>query len=415
MSESIFRKEALAHQNARLPGDVIISQPVSLLALTALLAVATFVAFIYLATNEYTRRENVAGFLVPSKGVVAVFAPQSGLLSELYAFEGDFIEQGSDLFKIQIDQQVSSENYISFAVLRELGAQKARLTHGIQLAKDSLAAQLERQDNNISKLTLEISSLHEQIETQTELNRIESNALVRARDLMTTGAIAKSDADSVEKNFLDKQQQLQNLQLHLSNKTFELEEAKIIRNTYLIESRKEVAELENRVSEITRHIATAEAEQSNIIRAPVSGTITASTPNLGQLVAANVPVVTIIPAGSQLEAHLYVPTRAIGFIHEGQKVNLRYEAFPYQRFGLFRGSIRQVTNSVLSPNEVPALLPVKEPVYRITATLANQSVVAYGHELPLKPGMLFSADIELNKRSLFEWLLAPLYSLKGKL
>jgi membrane fusion protein len=415
MTTHIFRKEAIDRQNDRLWGEVIISQPISYGVLTALMAIGTALACFFLFTNEYTRMESVTGLLVPGKGVVAVYPPQPGLLSELYAAEGDFIEQGSDLFKIQIDQRRSSADYISREVLRELGEQKTRLATTLQLEHESLSALLARQDNNIKKFALEITALHAQIATQTEMKAIEDTSLARAQELLAKGVIAKSDMDNVAKNSLDKQQQLQNLQLTLDNLTFELEEAKIVRNTHVINSRREIAELENHVSEINTQIATAEVEQSNIIRAPVSGTITAITANLGQKIESSIPVITIIPEDSRLEAHLYIPTRAIGFITEGQHANLRFEAFPYQRFGLFTGSIRQVTHSVLSQNELPGLLPIKEPVYRITATLDNQTVDAYGQQVALRPGMLLSADIQLDKRSLLEWLLAPLYSLKGRL
>lgn len=414
MTTHIFRKEVLERQNDRLRGEVIISQPISYVVLTALMATGITLAGCFLFTNEYTRMESVTGLLVPGKGVVAVYPSQPGLLSELYAAEGDFVAQGSDLFKIQIDQRSSSADSISHAVLRELGAQKTRLAYTLQLEHESLSALLAKQDNNIKKFGLEITAFHAQIATQTALNAIEDKSLARARELLAKGVIAQSDMDNVAKHLLDKQQQLQNLQLTLANLTFDLKEAKIVRNTYVINSRREITELENRVSELNTQIATAEAEQSNIIRAPVSGTITAITPSPGQKIDAGIPVATIIPEDSTLEAHLYIPTRAIAFIKEGQDVKLRYEAFPYQRFGLFTGSIRQVTHSVLSQNEVPGLLPIKEPVYRITTTLDNQTVDAYGQQVALRPGMLLSADIQLDARSLFEWLLAPLYSLKGK-
>jgi membrane fusion protein len=415
MTASIFREEAIAHQQERLWGEVIISRPTSYVVLTALIAVGTAIAFCYLLANDYTRRESVIGVLVPTKGIVSVFAPQPGLLSELYAREGDVVAKGSELFKVQIDQKMTAENYISQQILQELAEQRHTLGTAIQLEHESLASLLARQEISTRKLEHELVSLLAQIETQTALSQIENAAFARARELLAKHAISKADMDNVEKNFLGNQQQLHSLQASLDDKKFELEEIRNMRGDYQIDNRKKVAELRNRISEISSQIARAEVEQSNIIRAPVAGTVATLTPSLGQKVDATAPVITIIPGESELEAHLYVPTSAIGFIQAGQKVNLRYEAFPYQRFGLFVGSVSHVTNSVLSQSEVPALLPVKEPVYRITATLARQTVSAYGENIMLKPGMLLAADIELEQRSLLEWLLAPLYSLRGKL
>jgi membrane fusion protein len=415
MTDSFFRNEAIAHQRERLWGEVIISQPTSFLVLTILIAIGTALGFVYLISNEYTRRESVTGFLVPTKGVVSVFAPQPGLLSELYAAEGDFVVAGSELFKVQIDQKMLSGNYISQEIIRGLEEQKIMLANTIELEAESLDSLLARQEITTRKLELELRSLAAQIATQTVLDRIENASLARARELTAKNAMSQADMDKVEKNFLETQQQLRSLHATLDNKKFELEETQAMRSSYLLDNRKKIAELHNRTSEIHNQIARAQVEQTNVVRAPVTGTITTLIPSLGQKVDGSVPVITIIPEHSRLEAHLYVPTRAIGFIRQGQKVNLRYEAFPYQRFGLFPGNIEQVSNSVLSQNEVPGLLPIKEPVYRITATLARQTVEAYGENIMLKPGMLLAADIELERRSLFAWLLAPLYSLKGKL
>ena len=54
-------------------------------------------------------------------------------------------------------------------------------------------------------------------------------------------------------------------------------------------------------------------------------------------------------------------------------------------------------------------------MYSVVADLEQQYVEAYGEVLPLLAGMNLSADIELDQRSLLEWLLDPLLSLKGVL
>jgi membrane fusion protein len=94
---------------------------------------------------------------------------------------------------------------------------------------------------------------------------------------------------------------------------------------------------------------------------------------------------------------------------------MRYEAFPYQRFGLYRGEIVQFSKSVLLPNEVNMPVPVSEPVYQVHVKLDSQAVNAYGSEVMLQSGMLLSADIVLEQRSLLNWLFEPILSLRGRL
>ena len=79
----------------------------------------------------------------------------------------------------------------------------------------------------------------------------------------------------------------------------------------------------------------------------------------------------IVPAGEKLEAQLFGPSRAIGFIRAGQRVLLRYEAFPYQKFGQYEGVVAEVSRTAINPAELTqlsgltSLLAADEPVYRM--------------------------------------------------
>jgi membrane fusion protein len=101
-------------------------------------------------------------------------------------------------------------------------------------------------------------------------------------------------------------------------------------------------------------------------------------------------------------------------------VLLRYQAFPYQKFGFYEGHIVDISRSALSPSELPqqlsgltSLYGSTEPVYRITVVLAKQTATAYGQPVALQPGMQLEADVLIETRSLIEWALDPLYTLTG--
>jgi membrane fusion protein len=126
---------------------------------------------------------------------------------------------------------------------------------------------------------------------------------------------------------------------------------------------------------------------------------------------------SLLPSDGQLEAELLVPSRAVGFIEPGDRVLLRYQAFPYQKFGHHKAEVVRISRSALGPNELGALIgdtKANEPFYRVTVTLARQVVTAYGRNEHLKPGMLLEADIMGERRRLVEWILEPLYSVKGR-
>ena len=116
---------------------------------------------------------------------------------------------------------------------------------------------------------------------------------------------------------------------------------------------------------------------------------------------------SLLPLDGQLEAELFAPSRAAGFLQPGLPVRLRYHAYPFQKFGLQEGSIREVSATTLRGDGQG------EPVYRVRVSLARQGLALQGRWQPLKPGALLDASVLLERRRLYEWLLEPLYSLRG--
>jgi len=126
-------------------------------------------------------------------------------------------------------------------------------------------------------------------------------------------------------------------------------------------------------------------------------------------------LLTILPAQAELEAQLLVPSRAIGFIEAGQSVALRYQAFPYQRFGSAHGRVKAIDKTLISPGETTLPVSLDEPVYRVTVALSEQSIKAYRQQLNLQSGMLLDADVWLDRRRIIQWVFDPLFSVTGKL
>ena len=116
-----------------------------------------------------------------------------------------------------------------------------------------------------------------------------------------------------------------------------------------------------------------------------------------------------------LQAHLFAPSRTAGFVRPGQTVYLRYAAYPYQKFGLHSGRITAVSSTPFAPSELPPNLSQQliaqvgshEALYRINVQLDQQSVKAYGDNLPLKAGLTLEADVLQERRKVWEWVLEP--------
>jgi membrane fusion protein len=151
-----------------------------------------------------------------------------------------------------------------------------------------------------------------------------------------------------------------------------------------------------------------------LVRAPRSGSVSTVLVEVGQSVSPAAALATLVPEGSTLQAQLYAPSSAVGFVKAGQPVQLRFESFAYQKFGQRPGHVLQVSRSPLAASELAALaLPAVgsggEPMFRITVALDEAPEV-----LPLAAGMRLQADVSLERRRLIEWLFEPLLGLRNR-
>lgn len=213
----------------------------------------------------------------------------------------------------------------------------------------------------------------------------------------------QAQVKTLERQRLDTEQQRSNLQAQLTQLP--------------LDNATKANQLRGQLAQLDAQVAQNSAQSGTLLRAPRAGIVSTLLVKPGQNVASGQPVLSILPAGSKLEAQLLVPSSAIGFISPGNRVVLRYQAFPYQKFGQQYGNVVQVSRSALSPSETTTLLGqnVATPLYRVLVKLDHQSIDAYGKAESLKPGMALDADILLDRRSLWQWVFEPLYGLQQQL
>jgi len=177
------------------------------------------------------------------------------------------------------------------------------------------------------------------------------------------------------------------------------------------EMRQAEAELATTSASIVQRTADAEQRRSQFIVRPLQAAIAAPARSTANRLARVATVAIVIPSGSQLEAELLAPSRSIGFIKPGRMSSSRCKPFRYSASAAVSGTIRTVSATVLAPGEVVIQgLNIQEPVYRIRVTMGRDAMSAYGETIPMQPGMLVSADIVFDRRSLIEWLFDPIYA-----
>lgn len=400
----------MAQQGERLWGECVDLRLSGTRLLTGLLLAVTVTGFGFLATGEYSRREAVAGMLVSDKGAVQVRAPADGIVEVLLVGQGDRVGKGDTLLVIGAGSGAATNDRL----LAENARQSALLQQELTDVRETYPARQRQLEAEVISLEHRRSALEALLANAAGTMSLNLQNLERLRRMQDRGLAADADLDNAEAGRLDAERTLSRVRLELEENGYALVRARHGLEQLQPDFRRQVAGLEKALSELRKQDLHLHAEQNRTIVSPVDGTVSVVFLHQGQSVQARQTLVSVLQSGSRLQAELFVPSRAIGFVRPGQPVSLRLDAFPYQKFGLQTAWVDDISRNVVLPSDNRDGVAGNEPVYRITAALDRQALTAYGNTWPLRPGMQFRADILLESRSLLEWLLEPLLARTGK-
>jgi membrane fusion protein len=409
----LFRQEAIEFQRQnRQWGQVALLQPFSTKLITWFIATAVALVVLFLFFAPYARKETVTGYLTPTAGTAKIFASQQGTIKEVYVKENQEVEKGQPVLAIETSQIASNGEDVNAAILATLQSQHDRLKAQIAAEENRMKSEQDRLSAMIDGLKTEINALQAQIGSQNEQIRLSSELVSSVTGLVAKGVMSDLEFHKRELAALDEKQKLDALKQQLASRhnqltetSYSLQQLPTVTAGKIQSSRNELAATEQRIAEIG-------GRRAYEIRAPTSGRISMLQANVGQFADPRRPQIEIVPRDSTLEAELFVSTRAIGFVRPGQKVRIKYEAFPYQQFGTYAGSVNEVSQTILTKSEASGPIELKEPAYRVMVSLDRPDIDAYGKRMPLQADMLLTADIILEKRSLIRWFLDPLLSVR---
>lgn len=417
----LFRDEVLRERQSQWLGSVLLAPRIShrMFAAFSVLMLASVLSLLFF--GEYTRKAKVHGWLVPNRGLTQIVAPQAGVVTRVDVRPGAHVTKGMPLVHLSTEVETSMA-----------GATREQIVQHLRDRLSSMAAERRRQEQlfrqrqadrsaELASSRNERRQLDHQIELQQERERFAKRTFAQLRELRERQLITEDRVQRAEQDSLDQAVNLQSLMRNRANLDRDILKLEAELHELPVTAATQLGEIDRNISALEQQLADAEARREIVITAPNDGTVTQIQTSSGNAATPAVPLMSIVPAGSTLEAQLFSPSRAIGFVRPGQRVVLRYDAFPYQKFGLYEGTVADISRSALSPSEFPqqlsgltTLYGTNEPIYRITVKLAQQSAIAYGAKVPLQPGMQLDADIRIETRRLIDWVLDPLYTLTGR-
>jgi membrane fusion protein len=411
----LFRSESLRAYELDWQGRraLDLGLPAAFTSITAAALVAAAVALITL--GGYSHRVDMEGTVLPSTGVIAISAPSSGRIEMLAVKEGQAVKKGEPLYTVDLDITTKDGG----AQQRIIGAQTGE--------RDMLAQEIERKTRmseetekelrqKIETLKVQINQVGDQIAVQQGFVKKVSNDYNQFTSLVERHLVSLNELSARQQAWTQGVGRLQDLESGKLRLQSELKDAEFQLSTSLHTRTDEIDTLKSKIHEINEKLASSEAHSLIEIRAPEDGAVTAILAHPGQTVGTGAPMLKIVPQHAPMQAELLAPSSAVGFIHEGGRVLLRYSAFPYQKFGEYGGTVVSVSRAALNAEEVKGLLagvaPKQSgPFYRVIVEPDTQRVSIYGDVLTLPAGMQVHAEAMLEWRRLCEWIFEPLYDI----
>lgn len=416
---SLFRKEVLTSNKDSSVTSAIFVIPLSIRLISLFAGCLVFLLILCLFCFQYTKRVQVNGLLVPERGVVRVVAPQVGTVVERKVTEGQKVVAGEILYvlshqlsmaKNEGERQVGNED----AIIATLEARRQSVRTERKAASEILAREQRQITLRVLSVRAEADQLKLEIDSQAErveLAKIQQSRtdLIRAKGFISDAAYQSSLSDKLEQEARLSDLKRQRISL--------LREADQLAAELGVQSQKALrdnAQLERSALGLDQEGLLARARRQFYVVAPIDGVVTAILAEPGQTTTGQA-LLSILPTNAVLEAHLYVPSAAVGFIEKDQQVAIRYAAFPAIKYGQQNGKVIDISRTALGIQDIPSQLSGQSSssslgLYRVRVAISFSKIHAGGRDVKLSSGMQLDADILQEKKSLWNWMFDPLHS-----
>lgn len=409
----LFRTEALQRrlESIGVPPGIT---PVWMRVYSIGLVLALVAAGCVIAFGQYARKSRVAGFLAPDKGLIKILPGRDGRVLERRVAEGERVAKGDVLFVIDV-ASVTSAGRTADLVAARLKERRALISVELKRLDIVHRSDADRLDASIASLQQQIAAAQAEQAARRDLKRLSEASLNRFRRLETREVYSQAQREKSEQAFVSAAMQIAILDRAVVAMRGELAQAQAQRSGLLDRQANERSQLMRSLAELDQQQAQTEEQRELMVRATEAGVVTRLTANPGSHADAATPLATLVPQEATLEANLYVPSAAAGFVKPGAAVLIRYDAYPYQKFGVQDAVVSSIARASVNPKELPFAVPADEPLYVVTARLAKTTVTAFGREEALQAGARFQADLVLEERRLWEWIVEPLLAARASL
>ena len=366
----------------------------------------TGAGLLWLVVAPLNQTVAVQGKLEPDSKVKTIQTPVQGVVDAVLVEEGETVKAGQVLLRFDLSDAESKlkaaetvrsklldENRIYAVALGDRQA-TAGLTLNQQAQLRNQAADLisrrEAAQEELARSQARLAGYRDALATAT-------NIAARYEQLARTGAVSE-----VQK--LETQAKVDELRSNVEQERREQARLKAALRSSTAgpnaEYRGKIETNLRQVAELDRQIREAKLQlQYGELRAPASGTVFDLDARRGSVAQAAQPLLKVVP-NDALQAKVYVPSSAIGFIHAGQSADISLDTFPASDYGRLEAQLVRVGSDALTPEKQKEALGTEAAGlhYPAVLQLSRQTLQAGSRTIPLQPGMGLTADIHLRQR-----------------
>ena len=390
-------------QRHRLSGTVIAAVPPSSRIYTGVALAVVAVIVLTLFFGSYASSSAVRGIVAYDTGVARVFPRSAGEVRRVLVRVGQQVAAGAPLVALSLAQgegglatQLDQIDRQLVEIDRQLGIADAFATTDI----DALAEQRKA-------LVETASSLERQRDIAREQVALAEKSVQRSQRLAKEGAGTQRQVDAARADVLGRRSEAENLQERLITTRATIADLGIKLSQGGLASGRANSQLQAQRAALVNQRTDLQRADALVLTAPVAGEVSDIAAEPGKNATQDASLVTIVPTGGTMEIWLYASSQAIGFAKPGQQVRLRFDAFPFQKYGSGRGTVTQISRVAVDSSSIEPALGIKDSAFRLRVridSVGSGAATAAG----VRPGMTVSGDLMMARRPLWALMFAPI-------
>ncbi|EOY9165269.1 TPA: HlyD family secretion protein [Klebsiella quasipneumoniae] len=418
MSNKLFRKEAIQYKKNHWKGKALLlaGMPAWLISLLSLAFLVILILTLKFCT--YTQRIDVRGEVITLPHSVNVFSPQQGFVVKKYVEIGDLVEKGTPLYELDVSRSTVDGNVTD--------TMNAVISQKISNAEEIINKILTNKKETIDALEIQVRQYTDSLKETEAMLTNSSNGLKKMKDSLSNydlylkqGLITKDQYNYQHSLYFQQQSTYQSLvsqKMQIQSQLTQLKSDIIVKAS---DFDNQISNQKNQINDYKNQAVESSANGNSIINATTSGKIESVAVTVGQMVDKGSSLAQIKPIGNiEYFLILWLPNNSIPYVKVGDIVNIRYDAFPSDKFGQFPGKIVSISSLPASRQEMSEYTNVSNgsnqqelALYKAIIKIKSDKFYYNGKKLELSNGLKAQAIVFLEERPLYMWMFTPLYKI----